>query len=208
MGTTIKCEIYYETPFWRELGFSGFVTSGDGIHAFCNSIDDCKPGSKYGQLTCFIVSDKAIELQTKTMMDRCQLVAKALAKAFDSDKALHPVHYIDKNWACAQYTGGCYTCSYPPGVLSKYGRCIREPFGAIFFAGTETATEWTGYMNGAVQAGERAAREAMCSMGLIHEKEVYVKESPQSLNFNDRIYTPGTTMPLTGEHPPQLFCKL
>lgn len=31
----------------------------------------------------------------------------------------------------------------------------------MFFAGTETASEWTGYMEGAVQAGERSAREVM-----------------------------------------------
>ncbi|KAH9370890.1 hypothetical protein HPB48_020705 [Haemaphysalis longicornis] len=45
---------------------------------------------------------------------------------------------------------------------SKLGlviRTIREPFGRVYFAGTETATSWPGYMNGAVQAGERAARE-------------------------------------------------
>lgn len=29
----------------------------------------------------------------------------------------------------------------------------------IYFAGTETATHWSGYMEGAVEAGERAARE-------------------------------------------------
>lgn len=38
-------------------------------------------------------------------------------------------------------------------------RIIREPVGRIYFAGTETATEWSGYMEGAIQAGERAARE-------------------------------------------------
>lgn len=36
---------------------------------------------------------------------------------------------------------------------------LREPVGRLHFAGTETATEWSGYMEGAVQAGERAARE-------------------------------------------------
>jgi len=36
---------------------------------------------------------------------------------------------------------------------------LREPVGRLYFAGTETATEWSGYMEGAVQAGERAARE-------------------------------------------------
>lgn len=31
--------------------------------------------------------------------------------------------------------------------------------GRIYFAGTETATHWSGYMEGAVEAGERAAVE-------------------------------------------------
>lgn len=38
-------------------------------------------------------------------------------------------------------------------------RFLRQPVGRIFFAGTETATHWSGYMEGAVEAGERAARE-------------------------------------------------
>ena len=38
-------------------------------------------------------------------------------------------------------------------------REIRKPVGRIHFAGTECATMWVGYMDGAIQAGERAARE-------------------------------------------------
>ena len=38
-------------------------------------------------------------------------------------------------------------------------RELRKPLGRVHFAGTETASQWTGYMEGAIQAGERAARE-------------------------------------------------
>ena len=41
----------------------------------------------------------------------------------------------------------------------RHRRVLREPVDRLFFAGTETATQWSGYMEGAVQAGERAARE-------------------------------------------------
>lgn len=44
-------------------------------------------------------------------------------------------------------------------ILSYLWSVIRQPVGKIYFAGTETATQWSGYMEGAVQAGERAARE-------------------------------------------------
>lgn len=68
---------------------------------------------------------------------------------------------------------------YPPGILTQYGKVLREPVGKLYFAGTETATEWSGYMEGAVQAGERAAREILCTMGRISSAEVWQTE-PES----------------------------
>jgi monoamine oxidase len=38
---------------------------------------------------------------------------------------------------------------------------LRFLFFRIHWAGTETATVWTGFMNGAVQAGTRAANEVL-----------------------------------------------
>lgn len=47
------------------------------------------------------------------------------------------------------------------GVLTDFGIALREPVGRVHWAGTETATRWVGYMDGAVQSGERAANEAL-----------------------------------------------
>lgn len=59
--------------------------------------------------------------------------------------------------------GGAFNCrislNHRTLGLSLIARVLREPVGRLYFAGTETATEWSGYMEGAVQAGERAARE-------------------------------------------------
>ena len=52
----------------------------------------------------------------------------------------------------------------PPGVLTAYGPAIRTPIGPIHWAGTETATVWNGYMDGAIQSGERAAQEALAAI--------------------------------------------
>ena len=46
-----------------------------------------------------------------------------------------------------------------PGVLSAYGQELARPCGRIHWAGTETATVWSGYMEGAIRSGERAAEE-------------------------------------------------
>ena len=51
-------------------------------------------------------------------------------------------------------------------------REIRKPCGRVHFASTETATEWSGYMEGAIQAGERTARE----VNLLMNSDTFVLE--------------------------------
>jgi monoamine oxidase len=49
----------------------------------------------------------------------------------------------------------------PPGVLTEYRSAYADPCGRIHWAGTETATLWHGYMDGAVRSGERASAEVL-----------------------------------------------
>ncbi|KAL7983659.1 hypothetical protein Chor_000535 [Crotalus horridus] len=127
----------------------------------------------------FILARKAFRLANISKEERKRKICELYAKVLGSEEALHPVHYEEKNWCTEQYSGGCYTAYFPPGIMSQYGRIIREPAGKIYFAGTETATQWSGYMEGAVQAGERAAREILHSMGKISKNEIWVTE-PES----------------------------
>ncbi|MEU1394605.1 FAD-dependent oxidoreductase [Micromonospora zamorensis] len=48
-----------------------------------------------------------------------------------------------------------------PGTWIAYGPHLRSPVGRVHWAGTETATHWAGYLEGAVRAGERAAAEVL-----------------------------------------------
>ena len=56
---------------------------------------------------------------------------------------------------------GCPVGHSGVGVLQRYGPQLRKPFGHVHWAGTEAATYWTGYMDGAVRSGEAAAREVL-----------------------------------------------
>ncbi|MEU4755547.1 FAD-dependent oxidoreductase [Micromonospora tulbaghiae] len=51
------------------------------------------------------------------------------------------------------------------GAWCAYGPELRTPAGRVHWAGTETATRWNGYLEGAVTAGERAAAEALAQLG-------------------------------------------
>ena len=49
---------------------------------------------------------------------------------------------------------------------------IRRPFGRVHWAGTETSTYWSGYMDGAVRSGERAALEVAGAAAVRHRAAV------------------------------------
>ena len=51
-----------------------------------------------------------------------------------------------------------------PGVLTGCGPTLRTPVGPIHWAGTETATVWSGYIEGALESGERAAAEVAAAL--------------------------------------------
>ena len=52
----------------------------------------------------------------------------------------------------------------PTGVMTTMGATLREACGRIHWAGTETASDWCGYMEGAIEAGERAAEDILAIM--------------------------------------------
>jgi monoamine oxidase len=39
--------------------------------------------------------------------------------------------------------------------------CLQKPLERIYFAGTETALEWRGYIEGALESGERQAYKVL-----------------------------------------------
>lgn len=88
----------------------------------------------------FIAGNQAHYWCTKTQEERQQAVCQQYAKAFDSEEALHPYHYIDKNWPAEKYSGGCYVSFMPCGVMTNFGKALRAPIGRVYFAGSEAAT--------------------------------------------------------------------
>nr|CAD7441525.1 unnamed protein product [Timema bartmani] len=164
MGLVLKSIIFFNHPFWAEKGYNGLVTCNDDIEVVGLATEDFKPGVQLAGMICFMYGDQALRMANMTEEERKKKVCKTLSNFYKTHAALKPVHYMDKIWSQDTYIGGGYTCYYPPGVLSKYGPALRESIGGcIFLAGSETALQWTGYMSGAVEAGERAAREpAIC----------------------------------------------
>uniref|UniRef100_A0A4X1VKU0 Amine oxidase n=2 Tax=Sus scrofa TaxID=9823 RepID=A0A4X1VKU0_PIG len=184
LGSVIKCIVYYKEPFWRHKDYCGSMIIEGEEAPIAYTLDDSKPDGSCAAIIGYLFPvffllhfHFCLFPPPPRLKKLCDLYAKVLG----SKEALNPVHYEEKNWCEEQYSAGCYTTYFPPGIMTQYGRVLRQPVGRIYFAGTETATHWSGYMEGAVEAGERAAREILHAMGKIPEDEIWQSE-PESVD--------------------------
>ena len=161
MGSVIKCQAVYPRPFWRDAGLTGQATSDTGPCRI--TFDNTPPEGAPGVMLGFIEGQEAREWGRRPASERRAAVLESFARYY-GDEARRALAYTEMNWGEERYTRGCYTGYTPPGVLLEHGPAIREPAGRVHWAGTETATRWNGYMDGAVQSGERAAKEVLRSL--------------------------------------------
>lgn len=156
LGSVVKCTAVYGEPFWREAGLSGQTTSTHG--PVKTTFDNSPPGGSPGVLLGFLEGDEARRLGRLPLAERRQAVLGCFARFF-GPRAVSPERYVERDWSEEEWTRGCYSGYFAPGGWTGYGPALRAPLGPIHWAGTETATEWYGFMEGAVQSGERAAEE-------------------------------------------------
>lgn len=158
LGTVIKLHAIYDRPFWRDAGLSGQATADEG--AVRVIFDNSPSDGSVGILMGFIEGEEGRIWGARSEADRKQETLTAFARFF-GDEAAAPNHFTEKVWADDEWARGGYAGLMPPGGWTSYGSALREPVGRIHWAGTETATEWNGYIDGAVRSGERAAAEVL-----------------------------------------------
>jgi monoamine oxidase len=157
MGTVIKVQCVYDEPFWRADGLAGQATSDTGPVRV--TFDNTSPDrGAPGVLMGFMEGADGRKALGLTSAQRRAATAASFARYF-GPKAAKPRAYVERSWAGEEFSRGCYAGYFPPGVWTDYGHVLRAPVGRIHWAGTETATVWNGYMDGAVRSGQRVATE-------------------------------------------------
>ncbi len=157
MGSVIKCFALYDRPFWRNKPAN--PVDPDRL-LFDDTIDATPFDERNPALVAFIGGDDAVLWSDKPFEIRRRAVLEDLALVF-GEEALYPKLYFDHDWLTEPFIGGGYQCYAPPGVMSAGFEELRVPIGRIHWAGTETAVHYYGYIEGAIEAGERAAKEIL-----------------------------------------------
>jgi monoamine oxidase len=152
-GQLSKVYAAYTTPFWRRDGFSGQALHDEGPVFITFDVSPQPDGP--GILLGFADARAFDELPAD---QRRQRALECFASLFGG-QALKPLDYVDHRWGAEGFAAGGPTAAVPPGAWTRYGQWLRRPVGPIHWAGTETADEWTGFLDGAVRSGQRAAAE-------------------------------------------------
>lgn len=157
-GRLSKVYAAYSTPFWRTNGFSGQSLSDNGPVFITFDVSPHADGP--GILMGFV---DARAFDALPFEQRRRDTLRCFAELFGSE-ALKPLDYVDYCWGTEQFAPGGPTAAVPPGSWTRYGPWLRKPVGPIYWAGTETADQWTGYLDGAVSSGQRAAAEVAAQL--------------------------------------------
>jgi monoamine oxidase len=157
-GPETKTLVVYDDPFWRADGFSG-QTSEPGSASEV-TIDATPASGSPGVIASFAFGPVAERLDALDPAERRRAVIDAITSRLGA-RAASPTEFIETAWFNEEWTRGCSFAHLRPGILSRYGPLLREPFGRVHWAGTETATTSHGAIDGAVRSGERAAAEIL-----------------------------------------------
>jgi monoamine oxidase len=157
-GPETKTLVVYDEPFWRGDGFSG--QSSEPGSASEVTLDATPASGSPGVIASFTFGPVAARVDALDAAERRRSVLGSLTARF-GQRAASPCDFIETSWWKEHWTRGCSMAHLPPGILTRFGPLLRQPFGRVHWAGTETATTSHGAIDGAVRSGERAAAEIL-----------------------------------------------
>ena len=150
-----------ERRWQRDDGLSGEALTDEGPVTL--TFDSSPAGGRPGVLLGFVGGRDARAFAAMDAPERRERALKVFECLFGS-RAARPEHYVDHSWTNDPWSVGGPNSHLPPGAWTAYGRALREPVGPLHWAGTDAATRWCGFMEGAVRSGERAAADALAAL--------------------------------------------
>lgn len=148
MSGAIKFVLEYDQPFWRNNNYSGMLYSHAGIVTEMYDHTNFEE-NKFG-FTGFLNGAASSYSQEV----RKEFVLRQLAELLGNE-ILNPVNYFDKVWTDEFVLSESQIINRPH--QNNGHPLLQQSYlnGKLFIAGTETSTEFPGYMEGAIIAAKK-----------------------------------------------------
>ena len=158
MGTNSKLNVQFVDRHWRSLGLNGDTYADTGYQATWE-VTRAQPGSA-GILVDYTGGEIGASFGGGTPSSRAREFARQLEPVIPGiSTRLNGRATVDV-WKDNPLTNGSYSY-WKVGQYTAFGGVERERSGACHFAGEHTSVDFQGYLNGAVESGQRAAAEIL-----------------------------------------------
>lgn len=156
MAGHAKAVVRYARPFWRDAGLAGIALAGYPGAALGQIFDASAPDGTQAALSGFFAlpavlrTQHCAELEPLLLAQLVRLFGKDAAQALD-------IQIMD--WAAEPLTAAAQDAN-PQRQHPQYGHPwlqLDHWRDKLYFSGTETAPEFGGYLEGALEAAERVA---------------------------------------------------
>lgn len=152
-GAVTKVMIEYRKRFWHEKGWNGRMSIDQHIVYTWDATSHLD--NEHGIITAYTGGGPGAKLSALSDEERIKLAVNVLDNIFPGSADLV------ENTATMAWVNEPFTrCSYmalAPNQATKHWQTLFTPAGRLYFAG-EHATVYQGFMEGAVESGQRAAR--------------------------------------------------
>jgi monoamine oxidase len=170
-GCVTKVVVRYSRPWWKEKGYSGCYMSDESLinymcdhsHITTNTEDVNNPKNFYG-LVAFILTKWQKAWNENSLEERKKLVCDEISMIFNvKEEVIEPTNYYEHNWNNEEFSLGCYSDISNLGFISRHGlvQAFTGENKNIFFTCSEYAEKYSGYMEGAIIAGQKAASQLL-----------------------------------------------
>jgi monoamine oxidase len=159
-GTNSKLMIGLDSRPWVDLQSTAYTFTDAGFQA-CWDTSRGQSGT-HGILTNFTGGKIGASMGEETLGIRARRFADQVDKVFPGVGAAFNGKAARQVWPKHEWTNGSYVC-FMPGQRQLYAGVFEEPEGNLIFAGEHTVAE-SGFMNSAVESGERAARQVLAAL--------------------------------------------
>jgi monoamine oxidase len=161
-GTNAKLIVGFSRRVWEEAHSTGY-TFTDLEFQCCWETSRGQPGT-HAILTNFAGGDRGRHLDEGELQDRAAGFASQVDRIYPGAAEAFTKKAVRQHWPSSPFALGSYTC-YKPGQYTTLADSVAKPVGNLFFAGEHTSADFNGYMEGAAESGERAAKEVLAKIG-------------------------------------------
>lgn len=155
-GAVTKVLIEYRKRFWHEKAWNGRLFTDQPIVLTWDATSHLE--GERGILTAYTGGGPGAKLSMLSDEERIKAAVAVIENIFPGSSEL-----IENTATVAWLNEPFSRCSYmalAPGEVTAYWKTLSTPAGRLFFAG-EHATVYQGFMEGAVESGQRAAKHIM-----------------------------------------------